>query len=152
MRLTAADIAKLPEPIRRQIERQVKATVKKGDAVNIKINRDDNGKPASLSIGSELEERFAWLLKIGGVPEPVRQYRFAPPRRYKFDFAWPNNSPKIAVEIDGETNHARYHQTTKDAEKRNLGTAMGWRIFVLTGEMVKRGPMKFIEQLKTILQ
>ena len=38
---------------------------------------------------SELETRFATLWDAAGGPELQREYRFAPPRRWRADFAWP---------------------------------------------------------------
>lgn len=35
------------------------------------------------------ERDFLLALRAEGMPEPMREYRFAPPRRFRFDFAWP---------------------------------------------------------------
>ena len=32
---------------------------------------------------------FDALLSATGLPEAIREYRFAPPRRWRFDYAWP---------------------------------------------------------------
>jgi very-short-patch-repair endonuclease len=37
--------------------------------------------------------------KILGIPEPVHNHRFHPVRRWKIDYAWPDQ--KLAVEIEG---------------------------------------------------
>ena len=50
---------------------------------------------------SNPEDLFAMQLGILGVTEPTREYRFAPPRRWRFDFAWVDR--KIAFEIEGGT-------------------------------------------------
>ena len=52
---------------------------------------------------SYLEEAFTtWLGQNPDIPEPEREFRFAPPRRWKFDFSWKDH--KVAVEIEGVTN------------------------------------------------
>ena len=48
---------------------------------------------------SELETRFATLWDAAGGPELQREYRFAPPRRWRADFAWPQ--ARLLVEIEG---------------------------------------------------
>lgn len=42
---------------------------------------------------------FELLLKSSKLPQPVREKKFHPIRRWRFDFAWPENL--VAVEIDG---------------------------------------------------
>ena len=88
----------------------------------------------------------AWMerdLRIIGAPEWVREYRFAPPRRWRFDFAWPDL--KVAVEIEGgihirgrgsHTSVARY---TADCEKYNAATMAGWRVLRFTSAMLRDG-------------
>lgn len=55
----------------------------------------------------------------------VREHRFHPERRWRFDFAFP--SVKLAVEVDG-----RYHRTHEgvrnDCEKGNEAIRLGWRV------------------------
>lgn len=76
-----------------------------------------------------------------GLPEPVREHRFHPVRRWRFDFAWPDR--KIAVEVDGGTwsggRHSRGGGYEKDAEKLNAAAVDGWRILRVTSAMVKDG-------------
>jgi hypothetical protein len=36
-------------------------------------------------------------LRMAGLPDPVEEYRFAPPRRWRFDLAWPERM--LAVEV-----------------------------------------------------
>lgn len=45
---------------------------------------------------SELEETLAFHLKAAKLPAPEREYRFDPERRWRFDFAWPDQM--LAVE------------------------------------------------------
>ena len=91
---------------------------------------------------SEPEERFllAWRALDG--PPPEREYKFALPRQYRFDFAWP--AAKIAVEIDGGIHegagrgrHMRQGGYEKDAEKMAYAALMGWRVVRCTPSMIQ---------------
>jgi len=72
---------------------------------------------------------------------PVREYRFHPDRRWRFDFAWPDSL--IAVEVDGNAWHTRgggRHGTDKDREKINAAAALGWRVFHFSPKMLDDDP------------
>jgi hypothetical protein len=76
------------------------------------------------------------------VREPVAEHRFAPPRRWRFDWAWPDLL--IAVEINGGVwsrgRHVRGKGYLADLEKINAAQALGWRVGQFapnqTGEML----------------
>lgn len=84
---------------------------------------------------------MAFVLKVAGVPEPVREYEFAPPRRWRADFAWPDLM--IAVEVEGGSwnggRHVHGDGFERDCEKYNELAARGWRLFRFTGRMVEDG-------------
>ena len=90
---------------------------------------------------SYLEEVFAIELASRNAPLPEREYRFAPPRRYRFDFAWPDFM--VAAEIEGGTwsggRHTRPVGFENDCVKYNLATFAGWRVYRFTGGMVTSG-------------
>ena len=92
---------------------------------------------------SELEQMFVNLLNIYA-PDlaPVREYRFALPRRFRFDFAWP--SERVAVELEGgiwmRGRHVRGKGYEKDCEKYNLAALRGWRVLRFTRGMLERDP------------
>lgn len=79
---------------------------------------------------SAAEETLALVLRSSsrahGLPEAVREYRFHPTRRWRFDFCWPAH--KLAVEIDGRGRHQTVDGVRKDCEKHNAAVALGWRI------------------------
>jgi len=97
---------------------------------------------------SELEATFAryWTLLASDLPEPEREYRFHPTRRWRFDFAWP--AEKVAVEIEGgiwtRGRHVRGSGFEKDCEKYNMAVAEGWRVFRLTRGMLEREPGRWL--------
>lgn len=90
---------------------------------------------------SKLEETLALHIRAEGLEEPEREHRFAPPRRFRFDFAWPHK--KLAVECEGGAwtrgRHTRPQGFINDCEKYNLATLNGWRVLRFTGEHIKSG-------------
>lgn len=90
---------------------------------------------------SDLEVLLGQHIQLSGLPAPVREYRFHPKRRWRFDFAWPRY--RIAVEIDGgiycRGRHVRGSGFERDAEKRNAAVLSGWRVLNFTPRHVKSG-------------
>jgi hypothetical protein len=80
---------------------------------------------------SKLEDSLFAEFALFGLPPPIRQHRFHPSRRWKFDFAWPDRM--IAVEVQGGTFiggvHSRGAGQERDFEKANAATLLGWRVF-----------------------
>lgn len=73
------------------------------------------------------------------IPAPVREYRFDDKRRWRFDFAWPDQ--QLAAEVEGGTwgNKSRHTTGTgfhNDCEKYNTATVQGWRVFRFDAKMV----------------
>lgn len=97
---------------------------------------------------SELEISFAWQLKHFGLPEPQRQYRFHPKRKWMFDFAWPD--VKVAVEIEGGTwtngRHTRGSGFEGDCEKYNAAGMDGWLVLRFIGKMVESGEARLMTE------
>jgi len=87
---------------------------------------------------SALEDRFDVQLGAFCGKRFQRGYRFAPPRRWKFDFA--NPKLKLAVEIEGGSwsggRHTRGSGFEKDCEKYNEAAILGWYVIRLTTGMV----------------
>ena len=113
---------------------------------------------------SKAEEELAWHIKIHKLPEPEREYRFHPTRRWRFDFAWPEI--KLAVEVEGVTYYGKNkdgsmklgrHQTAKglekDCEKYGEAMLLGWNVYRCTQGMVKSAEaIKMIELLSEKLR
>lgn len=72
---------------------------------------------------------------------PVREHRFAPPRRWRFDIAFPDR--KLAIEIEGGAwtrgRHTRGAGFIRDMEKYNTATLRGWRLLRFTPSQVLDG-------------
>ena len=90
---------------------------------------------------SKLEETYAFQLKAAGIVIPEREYRFHDTRRWRFDFAWPDQ--QIAIEIEGGIwtggAHTRGKHFISDCDKYNTATIMGWRVLRFTETHIKQG-------------
>ena len=77
---------------------------------------------------------FLALLKRERLPLPVAEYRFAPPRRWRADYAWPDH--RVALEVEGGVwtggRHTRGAGFLRDVEKYNELAARGWRLLRTT--------------------
>lgn len=75
------------------------------------------------------------------LPEPVREHRFHPDRRWRLDFSWPD--VKLAAECEGGiwTNgaHSRGAHFTSDAEKYAFAVLLGWRVLRFTTDQISAG-------------
>lgn len=74
---------------------------------------------------------------LGGSPF-VREYRFHPERRWRFDYAWPE--ARVAFEIEGGVfaygRHNRPVGFIQDIEKYNEAAFSGWVIIRATPDML----------------
>jgi len=88
---------------------------------------------------SKGEEAFALHCRVEEL-SPEREYRFHPERKWRFDFAFPEQ--KIAVEIEGLSNRFSRHSTIagfrEDCYKYNAAATLGWRVLRYSTEMVLR--------------
>ncbi len=77
------------------------------------------------------------------LPEPQTEYRFAPPRRWRFDFCWPSPELKLAVEVDGggfvNGRHSRGLGIERDCEKFAAALLLGFRVLRVTPSQVENG-------------
>jgi hypothetical protein len=102
---------------------------------------------------SRLETAFLLSCRLRGLPEPIREFRFAAVAvggtgagvrgrlrvcglaDWRFDFAWPDRL--VAVEIDGGVwsrgRHTRGAGYIEDRRKLNRAVQLGWRVVGFTG-------------------
>ena len=88
--------------------------------------------------------------QAAGLPSPVGELRFHPSRRWRFDWAWPDQ--KVALEVDGavftQGRHTRGAGVEKDMEKLNEAAILGWRVLRVSTGMVADGrALGFIERV-----
>ncbi len=83
---------------------------------------------------SPLEAKFAFLWRALRGPALEREYRFAPPRRWRFDFAHP--ASRVAIELEGGVwNRGRHNRPLgfiADCEKYTAAALAGWTVVRLT--------------------
>lgn len=83
---------------------------------------------------SKIMDVFTVICKTDLGVECVKEYKFHPERRWRFDYAIPEH--KIALEVEGgvwtQGRHTRPQGFLGDIEKYNTATLMGWRVFRTT--------------------
>lgn len=88
---------------------------------------------------SALEAEFRVHCRSQQLPAPIREYKFHPTRRWRFDFAWP--AYMLAVELEGgiwsRGRHTRAQGFIADCEKYNAATELGWSVLRFTKEHLK---------------
>lgn len=102
---------------------------------------------------TDTADEFARLLPLiaADLPMPCREWLFAKPRRWRFDFAWPVQL--VAVEVDGGAwlPHGGRHNTDADRDKLNHAAALGWRVLRCSTTMLRDDPGSFIDLLRMAL-
>jgi very-short-patch-repair endonuclease len=125
---------------------------------------EDVKRLAKVTRKANLEQKFleAWNRKFPHLPKPIMQHKFNALRKWRFDFAWEFvgglaavRTVNLAVEIDGGAyvggGHTRGKQQSKDYEKMNVATAMGWRVLRFNTESMKYPDdvVEFVAQVLT---
>ena len=90
---------------------------------------------------SDLESLVALHIRANELPEPEREFRFARPRRWQFDFAWPGLMLALAVEggVYSGGRHTPGSGFTGACAQYNEALIRGWRVLRVTGEPVDSG-------------
>lgn len=74
------------------------------------------------------------ILEAHGLPPGEAEYQFAPPRRWRLDWAWPGKL--VALEIEGGHmtggRHTRWRGFEQDISKYNRATELGWSVYRCT--------------------
>ena len=93
---------------------------------------------------SSTSEEALWLWLQHGHPHPwVREFKFHPRRKWRFDFA--NRQTRLAIEVDGVVYGSRKggHQTPlgieRDREKDAEAMMLGWRVLRVTPKQIASG-------------
>ena len=96
-----------------------------------------------MSTLSKAEIVFAAQLSTADYPldEFVTEYQFAPPRRWRCDFAWPDRLVMVEIEggswIKGRHNYGPGFEN--DCRKYNTAEMLGWTVYRFTPHMVRSG-------------
>jgi len=101
---------------------------------------------------SDLEQTLLFLIRVNGLPEPVREYKFHPVRKWRSDFAYPEQ--RLLIEAEGGMWTKSRHRTgegyTKDCEKYNAASILCYRVLRFTRSMIEDGTA--IETIKEALK
>jgi len=102
-----------------------------------------------LTDKSDLEQSFLFYINALQLPAPIREWRFHPVRRWRFDFAWPDRL--VAVECEGGTwsegRHVRGGGFENDCWKYNSAAVLGWKVLRVTGGMLDKDALDFLDLL-----
>ena len=86
------------------------------------------------------------------VPPCLTEYQFHPERKWRFDFAWPEQ--KVALEVEGGSwmagRHSRGAGFNADMEKYNAAVLAGWKVLRVTPQTVAM--MDTVLMLKRLLK
>lgn len=86
-------------------------------------------------------DTLIFQLRAANLPEPEREWRFHPTRRWRLDLAFPNR--RLAVECEGGVwsggRHTRPSGYLGDLEKYNTLSVLGWRLIRVTPQMIEDG-------------
>ncbi|PNH99253.1 hypothetical protein [Vibrio diazotrophicus] len=90
---------------------------------------------------SQLEALLLTHIRALKLEMPVPEYRFHETRKWRFDFAYPDQ--QLAIEVEGGTwsngRHNRAKGYEADCEKYNEAALRGWTLLRFTGDMIKKG-------------
>ena len=99
-----------------------------------KAKRPQSGKSQKIT------DLFTVLCRSDLNVECVKEFKFHPKRRWRFDYAIPEH--RIALEVEGGVwtggRHTRPQGFLGDIEKYNIATLMGWRVFRTTPDDLLR--------------
>lgn len=95
---------------------------------------------------TDLEAEMAFNLRAEGLTGFVTEYQFkglSGNRRYRFDIAYPDNDPPVAVEVQGGVFSGGRHVTGKgfsdERSKSAQAQVMGWVYLEVTPAMIRSG-------------
>ena len=98
-------------------------------------------KPRAKKPKIKWEEVLAEKLVASGLPNPAREYKFHPIRRWRSDLAYPLDM--ILIEVEGGAfvrgRHVRGYGYRNDCIKYNAAALLGYTVLRFTTDMVKSG-------------
>lgn len=105
----------------------------KTDKVSTRAKKTQQTKPQPPK-----SDFFTLLCRSDLKVECVKEHKFHPTRRWRFDYAIPAH--KIAVEVDGgvwiQGRHTRPQGYLNDLEKFNAAASMGWVVLKFTPDTI----------------
>ena len=111
--------------------------------------------PALAALGSSLEREFETLWKQLGGPPLEREYMFAKPRKWRFDFV--HVATRVAIECEGgiftSGRHTRGVGFVNDMAKYNHAALLGWLVHRVPGAgFLSRDPDKWLKPIMATIR
>lgn len=101
-------------------------------------NRASRAAKLAAATQNDTSDLFTLFCQAELGREPVREHRFHPSRKWRFDYAFPEL--KIAIECDGGVwmggRHNRPKGYIKDMEKFNAAAELGWVVLKFTPQQL----------------
>ena len=103
------------------------------------------------SASSHLEDSLVAQIVAAGLPQPERQAKLVPGRKFQFDLTWREH--RLTCEVQGGEwlpigAHTSGSGLARDCEKQALVLLQGYRPLTVTGAMVKDGrALAYVEAL-----
>ena len=86
--------------------------------------------------------------------EYIKEFKFHPSRKWRFDYVIIPEDEKIAIEFEGGVwsggRHTRGSGYSKDCEKYNAAQCLGWRVLRYTSDILENEPEKIIKDIMTL--
>lgn len=125
-----------------------------GEAVMESVETKKDAEKMPVKRGSQLEQDFAYLLAVNGLPEPEREAVLIPGRKFRSDF-WYSRAG-LVIECEGGvfgkvSGHNSGIGIERDAAKSRLYSLHGIRLYRVTRKSLDEKPLEIIEQIKAIL-
>lgn len=128
---------RLPDTILKKLQREGRVPPELSRPVALAV--------VGAALRADRREDFAATLAIravqAGLPAPVREWRFHPRRRWRFDLAFVEQ--RVAVEVDGGAFSGGRHTSgpgfREDCVKLSEAAALGWRVLRVMPEHVESG-------------
>lgn len=116
----------------------------KTDKVATKRKKKPQPKPQTPK-----SDFFTILCRSDLKVECIKEHKFHPTRRWRFDYAIPEH--KIAIEVEGGVWTGGRHTSPKgflnDMEKYNTATVMGWRVLrTIPDELCSNATLNMIRE------
>lgn len=95
----------------------------------------------------------AWVKYAPAGYDMVEEYRFAPDRMFRADFAFKKDKHRLLIEIDGGgwmvVNGKAVGRHNKDADllKANICAELGWRVMHFSPSLLKKDPKGCVESV-----
>jgi|SRR5947209_4251087 len=105
-----------------------------------------------VATASELEARFAKLVRLFGLPEPVRQQNTGDAEKWiaRVDFAYPPPL-RVIIELDGRRHWLAMLDHEADLLRDAKLTAAGWHVIHFTWKQITREPEFVVAILRQLL-